>query len=104
MRTVLAIITLAALGVPGALAQPNNPPLLTPMPPIVQPPPPVAPTPVPSVVTPLPSPNYGVPPGVTRAPSYGSGVAPTIRYREPAKTRKKKRRPRTSDTFLVRTI
>jgi hypothetical protein len=104
MRTVLAIITLAALGVPGALAQKNNPPLLTPMPPIVQPPPPVAPTPVPSVVTPLPSPSYGVPPGVTRAPSYGGGIAPTIRYRQPAKPRKIKRRPRISDTFRVRTI
>lgn len=97
MRLVLAIVILATLGVLGALAQPNTPPLLTPMPPIVVPPPPVAPTPVPSVVTPLPSPSYGVPRGVTSAPSHGSGIAPTLRYREPAKQpRKKKRRPRIS--------
>lgn len=104
MRPVLVIIMLAALGIPGAFAQRNNPPLLMPMPPIVEPPPPVAPAPVPSVVTPLPSPSYGVPAGVTSAPSYGSGIAPTIRYRQPVKPRKIKRRPRVSDSFLVRTI
>ena len=94
---ILMLVASAALGLPGALAQSSgNPPLLMPMPPIVQPPPPVAPPPVPSVVTPLPQPSYGVPPGVTSAPSYGSGIAPTLRYREPAKLRKKKRRPRIS--------
>ena len=96
MRSITVLVVLAALGPSGAHAQSNNPPLLMPMPPIVQPPPPVAPAPVPSVVTPLPSPSYGVPPGVTRAPSYGGGIAPTFRYREPAKPRKKKRRPRIS--------
>ena len=76
----------AAFGVSSALAQVSgNPPLLTPAPPVVVPPPPVAPPPVPSVVTPLPSPTYGVPPGVTRAPSYGSGITPTVRYRRPGK-------------------
>jgi hypothetical protein len=97
MRPVTAFLVVSAtLGIPNASAQGGNPPLLIPMPPIVQPPPPVAPPPVPSVVTPLPAPSYGVPPGVTRTPSYGSGVTPTIRYREPAKPRKKKRRPRIS--------
>jgi hypothetical protein len=104
MRPLFVIISLALLGIPNAFAQKNTPPLLAPMPPIVQPPPPVAPPPVPSVVTPLPSPSYGVPPGVTRAPSYGSGITPTIRYRQPAKPRKIKRRPRVSNTVFVRAI
>jgi hypothetical protein len=56
------------------------------------PPPPVAPAPVPSAVTPLPSPSYGVPPGVTREPLYGSRVTPTIRYSQPTKKRKKPRK------------
>jgi hypothetical protein len=103
MRPVTSVfIALTMIGIPNALAQKNNPPLLMPMPPIVQPPPPVAPVPVPSVVTPLPSPSYGVPAGVTSAPSYGSGIAPTIRYRQPAKPRKIKRRPRVSDNFVFR--
>ena len=98
MRSFLTILV-ASVGfwATAAFAQPNAPPLLiNPPPPVVVPPPPVAPAPVPSVVTPLPQPSYGVPPGVTRAPSYGSSVAPTFRYREPAKPRKTKRRPRVS--------
>jgi len=51
---------------------------------------------VPSVVTPLPSPGYGVPAGVTQAPLYGSGIAPSVRYRAPIKHQKPKRRPRVS--------
>ena len=98
MRLLITIVAYAAFGMSSALAQVSgNPPLLiNPPPPVVVPPPPVAPAPVPSVVTPLPQPSYGVPPGVTRAPSYGSSVAPTFRYREPAKPRKTKRRPRVS--------
>jgi len=69
-------------------------------PPVIVPPPPVAPPPVPSAVTPLPSPRYGVPPGVTRAPSYGSGgLQGTIRSRPPKKKRKPFRKFRGS--FLL---
>ncbi len=98
--TRLVAISLLAVFLPGAaLAQVSgNPPVLInpPTMPVI-PPPPVAPPPVPSVVTPLPSPSYGVPPGVTRAPSYGSSIAPTLRHRDPVKPRKKiKRRPRVS--------
>jgi hypothetical protein len=96
MRRLAGVIIALALGIPSALAQTGNPPLLMPMPPIVQPPPPVAPPPVPSVVTPLPTPSYGVPPGVTSAPLYGSGMTPSIRYRQPERPRKKRRHPRIS--------
>ena len=94
----LTAVLIFAMSVPGAaLAQVSGtPPLLIPAPPVIVPPPPVPPVPVPSVVTPLPSPTYGVPPGVTRAPPYGGGIAPTYRYRQPIKFRKKKRSPRVS--------
>ena len=96
MRYVIPILFAVAMTpVPGALAQ-GVPPILIPAPPAPTPPPLVAPPPVPSAVTPLPSPSYGVPAGVTQAPLYGSGVTPTVRYRQPAKPRKIKRRPRVS--------
>ena len=96
MRRALAMLTvLSAVGAPGALAQ-GVPPLLIPAPPAPTPPPLFVPPAVPSVVTPLPTPSYGVPPGVTNTPSYGSGLAPTLRYRAPVKPRKPKRRPRVS--------
>ncbi|MEA2878098.1 MAG: hypothetical protein QOF14_3294 [Hyphomicrobiales bacterium] len=96
MRYAIPILFAVAMSpVPAALAQ-GVPPLLIPAPPAPTLPPPVAPTPVPSAVTPLPSPSYGVPAGVTQAPLYGSGIEPTVRYRQPAKPRKIKRRPRIS--------
>lgn len=96
MRYLIAILmALAAPGIP-AFAQHNLPPLLIPAPPAPTPPPLFVPPPVPSAVTPLPSPRYGVPPGVTQAPLYGSGITPTVRYRQPVKPRKMKRRPRIS--------
>ena len=99
MRAIL-IGSVAALLATGAFAQipagpGQQPGTLPPAPPIIAPPPPVVPRPVPSVVTPLPSPTYGVPPGVTRAPSYGSGVA-TLRFSYPPKKRKKFRKYRGS--------
>jgi hypothetical protein len=96
MRYAIPILFAVAMTpVPSALAQ-GVPPLLIPAPPAPTLPPPVAPAPVPSAVTPLPSPSYGVPAGVTQAPLYGSGIEPTVRYRQPAKPRKIKRRPRVS--------
>jgi hypothetical protein len=96
MRGVV-IGTLAALLTTGAYAQipagpGQQPGTLPPAPSITMPPPPVAPAPVPSAVTPLPSPSYGVPPGVTREPLYGSRVTPTVRYPQPTKKRKKPRK------------
>ena len=96
MRYAIPIlIAVAMTPVPAALAQ-GVPPLLIPAPPAPTLPPPVAPAPVPSAVTPLPSPSYGVPAGVTQGPLYGSGITPSVRYRQPAKPRKIKRRPRIS--------
>jgi hypothetical protein len=96
MRYAIPILFAALMTpVPAALAQ-GVPPLLIPAPPAPTLPPPVAPTPVPSAVTPLPSPSYGVPAGVTQAPLYGSGIESSTRYRQPAKPRKIKRRPRIS--------
>jgi hypothetical protein len=96
MRYAIPILFAVAMNsVPGALAQ-GVPPILIPAPPAPTLPPLVAPAPVPSAVTPLPSPSYGVPAGVTQAPLYGSGITPTVRYRQPAKPRKIKRRPRIS--------
>jgi len=94
LRLMIAIVAFA-WGVSIASAQ-GVPPILIPAPPAPTLPPPVAPAPVPSAVTPLPSPSYGVPPGLTQAPLYGSGVTPTVRYRQPVKPRKIKRRPRVS--------
>lgn len=97
MRYLTAIlIALAVPGIPAAFAQHNLPPLLIPAPAAPTPPPLFVPPPVPSAVTPLPSPSYGVPPGATQAPLYGSGITPTVRYRHPVKPRKMKRRPRVS--------
>lgn len=96
MRYAIPILFAALMiPVPAALAQ-GLPPLLIPAPPAPTLPPLVAPAPVPSVVTPLSSPSYGVPAGVTQAPLYGSGITPSVRYRQPAKPRKIKRRPRIS--------
>ena len=97
MRTV-AFATLMALLATSAFAQipagPGQlPGTLPPAPPIVAPPPLVAPRPVPSVVAPLPSPSYGTPPGVTRAPSYGSRGTATLRYTYPP-PKKKRKQPR----------
>ena len=102
----LVVILLAAVmtGSPAAFAQQNLPPLLIPTPPAPTAPPLVAPPAVPSVVTPLPSPSYGVPAGVTRAPSYGSSITPTLRYRAPVKPRKIKRRPRVSEIQFDRPL
>jgi|1185.fasta_scaffold60266_3 hypothetical protein len=94
-RTIALLIVLALPHAPAALAQ-GVPPILIPAPPAPTMPPLVAPAPVPSVVTPLPSPRYGVPAGVTQAPLYGSGIAPSVRYRAPIKHQKPKRRPRVS--------
>ena len=97
-RASIVFLVAAALLPVTALAQVSgNPPVLInpPTTPVI-PPPPVAPPPVPSVVTPLPSPTYGVPPGVTGSPSYGSGITPAYRYKQPTTYRKKKRRPRVS--------
>lgn len=93
MRPVIAIIVaLAAIGIPGALAQQGTPPLLIPVTPAPPPPPPVAPAPVPSVVTPLPSPRYGVPPGVISPVPYTSGGTVRSIYRAPNNPRPKHRR------------
>ena len=88
---VAALLTTSAYAqIPAVRA--SMPGTLPPAPPVIPPPPPVAPRPVPSVVTPLPSPSYGVPPGVTRAPSYGGGT-PRVRYvLSPPK--KKRKQPR----------
>lgn len=94
---VASLFALSLLPVPAAQAQQGTLPLLIPAPPLPTPPPLFTPAPVPSAVTPLPAPSYGVPPGVTAAPSYGSGIAPTVRYRQPVKPRKIKRRPRVSE-------
>ena len=96
MRSLIAILFVLMAATPVAFAQQNVPPLLIPAPPAPTPPPLFVPPAVPSVVTPLPSPRYGVPPGVTQAPLYGSGITPTVRYRQPVKPRKMKRRPRVS--------
>ena len=98
MRTV-AVATLLALLATSAFAQipagpGQQPGTLPPAPPIVAPPPPVAPRPVPSVVAPLPQPSYGVPPGVTRAPSYGSRGTATLRYTYPPPKKMKRTKPR----------
>ena len=95
MRTV-AVATLMALLATSAFAQipagpGQQPGTLPPAPPIVTPPPPVAPRAVPSVVAPLPQPSYGVPPGVTRAPSYGSRGTATLRYVYPPPKMKRKK-------------
>lgn len=69
---VAALLTTSAYAqIPAGPGQ--LPGTLPPAPPVIAPPPLVVPRPVPSVVTPLPSPTYGVPAGVTRAPSYGGG-------------------------------
>jgi hypothetical protein len=93
-RTIALLVLLAVSHASGALAQ--GLPLLIPAPPPPTPPPLFVPPAVPSVVTPLPTPSYGVPAGVTQAPLYGSGIAPSVRYRAPIKWQKPKRRPRVS--------
>jgi hypothetical protein len=95
MRTA-ALAALAALLATSAFAQipagpGQQPGTLPPAPPVLAAPPLTAPPPVRSVVTPLPSPSYGVPAGVTRAPSYGAGTA-RLRYTYPPK--KKRKNPR----------
>jgi hypothetical protein len=98
MRYLIApLFALALMPIPGAQAQQGTLQLLIPAPPPPTPPPLFTPPPVPSLVTPLTSPSYGVPAGVTAAPTYGSGVTPTVRYRQPVKPRKIKRRPRVSE-------
>ena len=81
MRILFAILIALASALP-ALAQMNQPPLLTPAPPVIVPPPPVAPPPVPSVVTPVPTPSYGVPPNINTATPLS--VTPHAIYRQPA--------------------
>ena len=84
---VAALLTSSAYAqIPAGPGQ--QPGTLPPAPPIIAPPPLVAPRPVPSVVTPLRSPTYGVPAGVTRAPSYGGGG--TVRLSYPPKKKRKK--------------
>ena len=104
MRAFLFTLFLLTMTGASALAQipagpGQQPGTLPPAPPVIVPPPPAVPPPVRSVVTPLPSPTYGVPPGVTRAPSYGSGTA-TLRYSYPPKKRKKWRKFRGSMLFV----
>jgi hypothetical protein len=109
MRTIL--VTLLALATAGtaALAQipagpGQQPGTLPPAPPIQQLPPPTPPPPVPSVVTPLRSPSSGGSAGVIRpSTSYGSIATGTYRAK-PKPRHKKKRRPRTSEILLIRTI
>jgi hypothetical protein len=80
MRILFAILIVVTSGLP-ALAQMNQPPLLTPAPPVIVPPPPVAPPPVPSVVTPVPTPSYGVPPNINT--TMPLGATPRAVYRQP---------------------
>ena len=99
MRAIaMSVVALAALAAPAFAQIPAGPGqlpgTLPSAPPIVHPPPPVAPTPVPSVVQPLPSPSYGIPPGVTRAPSYGSRGTVTLRATYPPRKKKKRSKPR----------
>jgi hypothetical protein len=104
-RLIAPLILAALVSAAQAQAPGQIPGTLPPAPPVMAPPPPpVAPAQVPSVVTPLPSPSYGIPPGVT-GPVYGGGtISPSIRYRQPPKKRKIKRRPRTSDILLIRAL
>ena len=94
----MSVLAVAALVAPAFAQIPSGPGqmpgTLPPAPPVVHPPPPVAPPPVPSVVQPLPQPSYGVPPGVTRAPSYGSRGAGTLRTVYPPRKKKKRSKPR----------
>ena len=95
MRAI-AIMLLTALAPSVASAQlPSTPGqmpgTLPPAPPVYVAPPPVAPRPVPSVVTPLPQPSYGIPPGITRAPTYG--ITPTVRM-TPRKQRYHRPKPK----------
>jgi hypothetical protein len=80
VRILFAILIALTSGLP-ALAQMNQPPLLTPAPPVIVPPPPVAPPPVPSAVTPVPTPSYGVPPNINTATPLGA--TPHAVYRQP---------------------
>jgi hypothetical protein len=111
MRTILlTLLAIAATGA-AALAQipagPGQlPGTLPPAPPIAPPPALTAPPPVPSAVTPIRTPSYGVPGGeIRRTPSYGTTsiyrVQPRPRHH---KGQKKKRRPRTSEILLIRTV
>jgi hypothetical protein len=105
MSRIALILVLAALTLPGSAraqipAGPGQQPgTLPPAPPVIPPPPMTVPRPVPSAVTPpLAMPSYGVPPGVTRAPSYGSGtLSYTIRSAAP---KKRKKKPRTYGTSV----
>lgn len=97
LPVILAMLmsTAAQAQAPGQI-----PGTLYPSVPVAPPPPmPVAPAPVPSVVTPLPQPSYGVPRGINAGPVYSSGVTPTIRYRQPKKSKKK--RPRSSELLSI---
>jgi hypothetical protein len=89
MRILFAILIVVASGLP-ALAQMNQPPLLTPAPPVIVPPPPVAPPPVPSAVTPVPTPSYGVPPNINTTTPLGA--TPRAVYREAAPRKPKRHR------------
>ena len=90
---VAALLTTSAYAqIPAGPGQ--LPGTLPPAPPVIAPPPPVVPRPVPSVVTPLPSPTYGVPAGVTRAPSYGGGGTHAALSYPPKKRKKPRMLPR----------
>ena len=89
MRILFAILTALTSALP-ALAQLNQPPLLTPPPPVIVPPPPVAPPPVPSVVTPVPTPSYGVPPNINT--TMPLGATPHAVYRQAAPRKPKRHR------------
>lgn len=99
MRPIaMSVLALAALAAPAFAQIPagpgQQPGTLPPAPPMVHPPPAPPPPPVPSVVQPLPSPRYGIPPGVTRAPSYGSRGPVTVRTVYPPRKTKKRSKPR----------
>jgi len=99
MRPIaISLLALAAVTAPALGQVPHGPGqlpgTLAPMPQVVAPPPPVAPPPVPSVVAPLPQPSYGVPPGVTRPPSYGGRGTATLRYVYPPPKKMKRTKPR----------
>jgi hypothetical protein len=98
MRAIaMSVLAVAAFVAPAFAQIPAGPGqlpgTLPSAPPVVHPPPAAPPPPVPSVVRPLPSPSYGIPPGVTRAPSYGSRGTVTVRTVYPPR-KKKRSKPR----------
>jgi hypothetical protein len=107
MRIFLALLLMVTPALAQIPAGPGQlPGTLPPAPPIAPPPALTAPPPVPSAVTPIRTPSYGVPGGeIRRTPTYGTTsiyrVQPKPRHH---KGQKKKKRPRTSEIVLIRTV